>query len=141
MAIDLDPQANLSQALMREGYKEFLEDGEPSIVEIFRGYRPPSKSAGAPGSLHAADVVHRVGSSNLSLIPSRFDFEESLVESLPTDPRTLARFVSESFSDLDLILIDCAPTESVLTRAAYGASRYVLVPVRPEYFATIGFRC
>ena len=46
--------------------------------------------------------------------------------------------MSESFSDLDLILIDCAPTESVLTRAAYGASRYVLVPVRPEYFATIG---
>ena len=27
----------------------------------------------------------------------------------------------------------------MLTRAAYGASRHVLVPVRPEYFATIGF--
>ena len=37
------------------------------------------------------------------------------------------------------MLIDCAPTESILTLVAYQASRYVLVPVRPEYFATIGF--
>lgn len=37
------------------------------------------------------------------------------------------------------MLIDCAPTESILTHVAYQASRYVLVPVRPEYFATIGF--
>jgi len=39
----------------------------------------------------------------------------------------------------DLILIDCAPTESILTLAAYHSSGFVLVPVRPEYFATIGF--
>ena len=36
-------------------------------------------------------------------------------------------------------MIDCAPTESVFTQAAYHASRYILVPVRPEFFATIGF--
>lgn len=37
------------------------------------------------------------------------------------------------------IIIDCAPTESIFTQAAYHASRYILVPVKPEYFATIGF--
>ena len=36
-------------------------------------------------------------------------------------------------------MIDCAPTESILTHAAYHASGLVLVPVKPEYFATIGF--
>ena len=36
-------------------------------------------------------------------------------------------------------MIDCASTESVLTHVAYHASRYVLVPVKPEYFPTIGF--
>ena len=36
-------------------------------------------------------------------------------------------------------MIDCAPTESVLTTAAYHASGRVLVPVKPEFFATIGF--
>jgi chromosome partitioning protein len=38
----------------------------------------------------------------------------------------------------DLILIDCAPTESILTLAAYRSSRYIFVPVRPEFLATIG---
>ena len=51
----------------------------------------------------------------------------------------LARCIAEHFQEKDLILIDCAPTESVFTTAAYHASRFVLVPVRPEYFATIGF--
>lgn len=40
--------------------------------------------------------------------------------------------------EYDLVLIDCAPTESILTEAAYHASRFVLVPVKPEYLATIG---
>ena len=38
----------------------------------------------------------------------------------------------------DLILIDCAPTESILTDAAYFSSRYVVVPIKPEFMATIG---
>ena len=40
--------------------------------------------------------------------------------------------------DYDLILIDCAPTESILTDAAYFASRYIVVPIKPEFMATIG---
>ncbi|MBK1618480.1 hypothetical protein CKO42_08520 [Lamprobacter modestohalophilus] len=40
--------------------------------------------------------------------------------------------------EYDLIIIDCAPTESILTEAAYFSSRYVLVPVKPEFMATIG---
>lgn len=38
----------------------------------------------------------------------------------------------------DLILIDCPPTESMLTTAAYLASDYILVPVRPEFLSIIG---
>lgn len=41
-------------------------------------------------------------------------------------------------NDYDLILIDCAPTESILTTAAYLASQYILVPVKPEYLSKIG---
>ena len=139
LAIDLDPQANLSQAFMRDACRKFLRTRSPSIVEVFRGYRPPSSTVGSPRPLDAADAILRVGRSNISLVPSRFDFADNLVESLKPDPRTLARFISESVSDTDLVFVDCAPTESIFTQAAYGASRYVLVPVRPEYFATIGF--
>ena len=142
LAIDLDPQANMSQALMGErGYRRFLDDASPSIVEVFKGFQPPG-TAPTPTRLEASDVARRVRHSQrerLRVIPSRFDFSDNLRAASKTDEHALARFVADGFDDVDVIFIDCAPTESVLTRAAYHASRYVLVPVRPEYFATIGF--
>ena len=138
LAIDLDPQANLSQALMRETYKRFLDEKSPSIVEIFNGYQPPTSSSGSTSSLDIGRILHRSG-YNLEVIPSRFDFSDNLVGAIKPDPRVLARLIANDFRDRDLVIIDCAPTESVFTQAAYHASRYILVPVRPEFFATIGF--
>ena len=164
LAVDLDPQANLSQSFMRGGYRQFLADKSPSIVEVFQGYSPPSGTVGVPQPVEPKDVAIRYFpitpgsfrlteswwnpttgklrpfSPNLRLIPSRFDFSDNLTRSIRPDPGVLARFLSnDEFSGCDLVLIDCAPTESVLTMAAYAASRYILVPVKPEFFATIGF--
>lgn len=138
LAVDLDPQANLSQAIMRENeYENFLEERKPSIVEIFKGYQPPTPEREAPGPLQIEDIVKSY--HNLQIIPSRFDFSDNLIDAIKPDERVLARLISTHFQDRDLIIIDCAPTESIFTRAAYHASRYILVPVKPEYFATIGF--
>ena len=52
--------------------------------------------------------------------------------------RRLAKALARVSDRYDLIFIDCAPTESILTDAAYFASRYVIVPVKPEFMATIG---
>ncbi len=138
LAIDLDPQANLSQSLMSNTYKGFLDDRAPSIVEIFNGYQPPTIDSASTSSLNIESVVRRSG-HNLEVIPSRFDFADNLVSAVSPDIRVLARLIASDFQDRDLVIIDCAPTESVFTQAAYHASRYVLVPVRPEFFATIGF--
>lgn len=143
LAIDIDPQANLSQALMRQGYDDFLHKKQPSIVEVFNGYLPPSGTKG-PRPLDIESVAQPILESHkdncsLELIPSRFDFSDQLISSLKPDPKILARFIADQFKEKDLIIIDCAPTESVLTHAAYHASSMVLVPVKPEYFATIGF--
>ena len=142
IAIDLDPQANLSQAFMGDLYRRFLKDRDPSVVEIFKGFRPAARNTGAPRPLEVDDILvnnTRLGGSNLRLVPSRFDFSDQLIGSIGTDQGLLANLIADHFQDQDLVLIDCAPTESILTRVAYQASRYVLVPVRPEYFATIGF--
>ena len=143
LAIDLDPQANLSQALLGdERYRQFLDNQSPSIVEIFRGYQPPSNNTSSPSLLNVESIVlgtSRLGGQNVQVLPSRFDFSDNLINSLRPDPTVLARCIAEHFQDKDLIIIDCAPTESIFTRAAYHASRYILVPVKPEYFATIGF--
>ena len=140
LVVDLDPQANLSQAYMRTAYRRFLDEKHPSIVELFDGYRPPTRDRESPTPLNPLDVVRQVyPDGTLSYIPSRFDFSDNLVRSLKPDPQVLAQCVASHFADKDLVLIDCPPTESVFTQAAYHASRYVLVPVRPEYFATVGF--
>ena len=142
LAIDLDPQANLSQGLMHASYRNFLRRRQSSIVEIFAGYRPPTPRRASGAALAAADVVttiSQIGDGSLELIPSRFDFADALIDAVRPNPRILARFLANYYQHKDLILIDCAPTESILTRAAYHASGLVLVPVKPEYFATIGF--
>ncbi len=139
LAIDLDPQANLSQALMGAySYGRFLESGAPSIVEVFKGYQPATQSTPSPRPLDIDDVVRQI-TPNLHLIPSRFDFSDNLTGALRPDPGILARLIADNFQDKELIIIDCAPTESVFTKAAYYASRYILVPVKPEFLATIGF--
>ena len=141
LAVDIDPQSNLSQALMTEHeYKEFMKNGDSSIVELLNDYNPPSRQQASPTTIKVNQVVKQVGyNEDFHLIPSRFDFSDSLIESVKPDARALARFISKKMGKKDLILIDCAPTESILTRTAYYASRYILVPVRTEFFSTIGF--
>lgn len=50
----------------------------------------------------------------------------------------LASFLDGVRDFYDLVIIDCPPTESVLTTAAYVASDFVLVPVKPEFLSSIG---
>ena len=141
LAVDLDPQSNLSQALMTENeYRDFMGSGEASIVELLNGYKPPSEQQTAPTELSVKDVLKQVGyNEDFHLIPSRFDFSDNLISSVKPDAQALARFISKRMKKKNLILIDCAPTESIITRTAYYASRHILVPVRTEFFSTIGF--
>lgn len=142
LAIDLDPQANLSQAIMgARGYVEHLNKKKPTVVNLFEQYLPPTISSPSPKKVSIQDVIIKeVGywsGTTLDLIPSRLELSNTLKN--PTGKeRKLAKALSLVSKDYDLILIDCAPTESILTDAAYHASRYALVPVKPEFLATIG---
>lgn len=142
LAIDLDPQANLSQGLMHQSYSTFIAQKGGTIVEVFNDYLPPKPGSGGAQPLTAeavTELIFESDSKRLDLIPSRFDFSDALTNAVRPDPRVLAKFLSKNFKSKDLIIIDCAPTESVFTAAAYYASDYVLIPVKPEFFATIGF--
>jgi len=142
LAIDLDPQSNLSQSLMTpKKYVQHLKDKKPTIAHIFENYVPSTSDYGSPRLLDIHDViVNNAGywySSSLDLIPSRLELSNVLKN--PTGKeRRLAKALAQISKEYDLIIIDCAPTESILTEAAYFASRYVLVPVKPEFMATIG---
>ncbi len=140
LAVDLDPQANLSQALLSpEKYVKHLRDRKPTIIQVFEQYLPPTEGSRSPGPTDIQSIILKKTGywSNLDLIVSRLELSHTLKN--PTGKeRRLAKALSKVADDYDLILIDCAPTESILTEAAYHASRYAFVPVKPEFLATIG---
>lgn len=70
-------------------------------------------------------------------VPSRLELSHVLRNPAGKE-RRLAKALAKIRDRYDLVIIDCAPTESVLTEAAYFASRFVLVPVKPEFLASIG---
>lgn len=103
-----------------------------------QGTKTPSGSPALPNAqapIHKHRDFH--GGGSIHLIPSRLELAFSL-KNPGHKERHLSRLIKDVESEYDLILIDCAPTESVLTTAAYLASEWLLVPVKPEYLSTIG---
>jgi len=141
LAVDLDPQSNLSQVLMGpQAYVKYIDANKPTVVDIFDAY-VPRNTHGSSRVLDIHDViVKKTGfwsNSTLDLIPSRLELSRSM-KNPHSKERRLAKALAQVKDEYDLVLIDCAPTESVLTDAAYFASSYILVPIKPEFMATIG---
>lgn len=143
LLIDLDPQSNASQSVMSpHTYVTYLDGGGLTVADVFEQFTPTGTASGSPKKLDPAKVVYnRVtypDGSLLHLVPSRLELSWTLRN--PTGKETLlARFVAKVEENYDLIIIDCSPTDSILTDAAYHCSRYILVPIRAEFLASIGF--
>jgi chromosome partitioning protein len=143
LLIDLDPQANASQSVMSpEEWVAYLDNGGLTVADIFEQFTPTGTASGSPKKLDPLKVIYNRANysdgSLLDLVPSRLELSWTLRN--PTGKETLlARFVAKVEAKYDLILIDCSPTDSILTDAAYHCSRYILVPIRAEFLASIGF--
>jgi len=142
LAVDLDPQSNLSQSLLTPTkWVKHIRDKKPTVVQIFENYQPPTDEHSSPVKVDIHDVIVKAAGylkgSTLDLIPSRLELS-SVLKNPTGKERRLAKALSKVADEYDLILIDCAPTESILTEAAYHASRFALVPVKPEFLATVG---
>jgi chromosome partitioning protein len=143
LAIDIDPQSNLSQSIMRPtGYVRHLREHKPTVVQIFEQYRPATKTDPGPKPVEIDDIIIKnagywARSSTLDLIPSRLELARTLKNPAGKE-RRLAKAIAKVANRYDLIIIDCPPTESILTDAAYFASRFLVVPVKPEFLAAIG---
>jgi chromosome partitioning protein len=141
LVIDLDPQFNVSQYLLGvDTYENIHNSGSPTVWDIFEEFsRTPGTGASAP--LDPNSVIHNVtsyqGGSRIDLIPSRLELAYTLRNPAQKES-LLERLVSRIDSEYDLVLLDCPPTESMLTTAAYLTSDYILVPVRPEFLSSIG---
>lgn len=140
LVVDLDPQFNASQYLLGvTAYETILKSKKPTMWNIFeQGTRTPKGKLARPD---AEATIHRhrkfAGGGKIDLVPSQLELAFSL-KNPGQKERHLSRFLREVEAEYDLILIDCAPTESILTTAAYLSSDWLLVPVKPEYLSTIG---
>jgi len=142
LVVDLDPQFNASQYMLgvAKYQKNVIDNETPTVWDIFEqaSRLPGLKSSGK----NLKDAIIRVANFNggkhyLDIVPSQLGLSRTLKNPSQKE-HLLANFIEDVEKDYDLILIDCAPTESVLTTAAYLSSDRALVPVKPEFLSTIG---
>lgn len=151
LLIDLDAQFNLTQSVIRqERYDIILAEGNT----VLSAFEPaPSddffkvKNSDQPPRL-ANDVsttLRKVGDgtqARLDLIAGAFNL---MKYSMIDDPAQLrlagknfSRFISMARDNYDLIVLDCNPSSSFVTKCALENSSHVLSPVRPDKFSIQG---
>jgi len=142
LAMDLDPQSNLSQSILGPSRyaSDVLKRNHPTIVQVFEGYIPSDGTNKSPKVIKPTDaIIRKAGGADgtLDLIASRLELSRTLKHQTDNE-QSVANIVAAIGDQYDLVTIDCAPTESILTEAAYFASRYIVVPVKLEFLATVG---
>jgi chromosome partitioning protein len=144
LLVDLDPQSNASHyALGVERYTKLVyspTSPHPTTWDIFEQFaKVPGRSLPAklPPSNVIVNVTQYSRAGRLDIVPSRLDLASSL-DSPAQKEHLLDAFLSQVKADYDVIIIDCPPTETLFTTAAYLASDYLVVPVRPEFLSTVG---
>ncbi|HEU5406321.1 MAG TPA: AAA family ATPase, partial [Nitrospira sp.] len=104
LAVDLDPQANFSQALLSpRQYVRHLRDKKPAIIQVFEQYFPPTEGARSPGPIDIQSIILKEAAywSNLDLIVSRLELSHTL-KNLTGKERRLAKALSKVADDYDL---------------------------------------
>src|SRR5947209_16587282 len=116
LAIDLDPQGNLSD------YLDVDPDAAPTIGDVLAG------RAKASEAVHDGIIPANLGLAEAELmLGGKMGRELTLKKAL--------RDVKKSY---DLILIDCPPSLGLLTVNALVASDYALLSAEAQYFAMQG---
>ena len=140
LVVDLDPQFNASVYLMgARDYERHIRDGGLTVFDIFEEHTPlrdPSRPR--PTRDNVVRSVEKYENGCIDVIPSQLEFAMTLKNPVGK-AHLLSTFLSQHASDYDLTIVDPPPTDSMATEAAYLATNYILVPVRPEFLSSIGF--
>lgn len=116
LAVDLDPQANLSD------YLDVDPDAAPTIGDVLAG-RAKAKEAVHDGIMPA----------NLGLAEAELMLGGKMGREL-----TLKKALREVKGDYDVVMIDCPPALGLLTVNALVAADYALLSAEAQYFALQG---
>ena len=154
VAVDLDPQSNLTSAFIHEKKLEELWEGSPKTdagTTMYKCLEPLTKA----GDLR--DAVCFEVTDTLRLIPGDLrlaGFEDSLSEAWPhsmgsREPYRPFRILSAFWSigqkaaqgfNADLILADVGPNLGAINRSALIASDSVVIPLSADLFSLQGLK-
>jgi cellulose biosynthesis protein BcsQ len=154
LAVDLDPQANLTAAFLDDDRLEALWPDRGERRTVFGAVQPLLKRTGdiAEAHLEAPDLA----SPELALIPGDLQlssFEDLLAQTWPQclDAKEEGPFrVMSAFWRLvqraasthraDVALFDLGPNLGAINRAALIATDFVVFPLSPDLFSLQGLR-
>jgi chromosome partitioning protein len=117
LAVDLDPQANLSD------YFDVPPDAEPTISDVLTG------RAQASQAITAGDVIP----ANLQLAEAELALGGRMGREL-----TLKRALRDLGRAYDAVVLDCPPSLGLLTVNALVAADHALLTAEAQYFALQG---
>jgi chromosome partitioning protein len=150
LAVDLDPQANLSAMfLSEERLEEIWPDSEEHPYTIYGAVRPILRGVGDIAPPPVEQIAR-----NLFLLPGDLGlsrFEDKLSDAWPrchnSDEaafRTMTAFhrlMRELAQDrAELILVDVGPNLGAINRSALIASDFVCLPLAPDLFSLQGLK-
>ena len=130
LLIDLDSQANLTMAL---GYQN-PDDMDFTVSNVLYKAVQEEQIDPTEGILTTPEGI--------DLMPSNIQlsgYEISLINEYGREVM-LKQYIDAVRLNYDYILIDCAPSLSVLTVNALVAADSVLIPTQPQYFSTAGLQ-
>lgn len=128
LAVDLDPQANLSRRL---GFNEETPEAtnQATVSEAIKADRDGC-AVDAIVPCAWADPIAK----NIDLLPSRFDLENRISEAGTVGAlRRLDRALNGIDDDYDHVLFDFPPSLGHLTQLGMVAARNVVIVTMPEY--------
>lgn len=150
LLVDLDPQFNLSQALISREKYDRLKASDHTILSAMEP--PPAmdlhdiKTSASPPP-KAQEIIHGLryilsSGITLDLLPGDFRLVKySMIDNhtkLNLVRKRFLHFIGETRKDYDLICIDCNPSSSFITSCALQACTHLLVPVRPDLYSLLG---
>jgi chromosome partitioning protein len=116
LAVDLDPQGNLSD------YFDLPPDSEPTIADVLSG------AADASAAIHSDTIP-----ASLNLAETELMLGGKIGREM-----TLRRALAGVQGEYEVVLIDCPPSLGLLTVNALVAADYALVTAEAQYFALQG---
>lgn len=138
LIIDLDPQTNATFSLMGIRDWEKLKD-DATIADVL-GMNKGYSSRDSDYDINKA-IVHDVCNiKGLDLIPSHIEltFLDLDLSGRAGREIILQNQLKNSVKQYDYVLIDCPPNLTLAPQNALVVSDYIIVPVIPEFYPSIG---